>query len=160
MMLYNTQNFKQVLKDTCRFLHFQVHRLSTKSLSNAINIKRGIGIKNTFSDWKGKQDRKKKFYLPPLTPSVYFWSCLCPDRGFGLVFWRQGLPKKQLEHPGRDAGVDFGHRHPGVAHLQLRHQDPGHAQGLEAAEDAKAAAVSELPGDVIMQRTFDFIHDG
>lgn len=78
---------------------------------------------------------------------VLFWSHLCPDCGFGMVFWGQGLLEEQLEHSGWDAGVNLGHRHPGFAHLQLRHKDPGHAQGSEAAEDAQASAVSVAPRD-------------
>lgn len=89
--------------------------------------------------------------MPPFTSwFVFVWFHLYPDRGFGLVFWRQGLPEEQLEYSGRDAGVDFGHWHPGVAHLQLWHQDPGHAQGTETAEDAEAAAVSVVPEDIKM----------
>lgn len=66
------------------------------------------------------------------------------------MFRRQGLPEEQLEYSGRDAGVDFSHWHPGVAHLQLWHQDPGHAPGTEAAEDAEAATVSAVPEDTKM----------
>lgn len=64
------------------------------------------------------------------------------------MFRGQGLPAEQLEHSGRDAGVDFSHRHPGVAHFQFWYKDPGHAQGTEAAEDAEATAVSVVPGDI------------
>lgn len=151
-MHYNPWNLKWGLKDACSFLHFQVHRLSAKSISHARNIKRWIIMKNAFFDWEGKQGRKNTIPLAPVTPSlVYFWSHLCLDRGFGLVFRGQGLPEEQLEHSRRNAGVDFSHWHPGVSHLELRHQDPGHAQSPEAAEDAEAAAVSVLPGDVKMQ---------
>lgn len=89
--------------------------------------------------------------MPPFIPwFVFVWSYLYPDCGFGLVFRRQGLPKEQLEHSGWDAGVDLGHWHPGVAHLQHGHQDPGHAQGTEAAEDTEATAVSVVLGDIEM----------
>lgn len=60
-------------------------------------------------------------------------SFLCLDRSFGLVFRGQGLPEEQLEHSGWDAGDDFCDWHPGVSHLQLGYQDPGHAQSAEAA---------------------------
>lgn len=109
-------------------------------------------MKNAFFWLGGETRQKKNIPLAPVTPSlVYFWSHLCLDRGFGLVFRGQGLPEEQLEHSRRNAGVDFSHWHPGVSHLELRHQDPGHAQSPEAAEDAEAAAVSVLPRDVKMQ---------
>lgn len=73
-------------------------------------------------------------------------SYFCPDRGVGLVFWGEGLPEEQLEHPGRDAGDDLGYRHPGVSHLKLRYQDPGHAPSAAAAEDSQTPAVSASPG--------------
>lgn len=74
-------------------------------------------------------------------------SCVCPDRSFGLVFRRKGLPEEQLEHSGRDVGDDFCYRHPGVSHLQLWYQDPGHAQSAEASQDPEAATVSGSPRD-------------
>ena len=73
--------------------------------------------------------------------------CVCADRSSGLVFGGKGLPEEQLEHSGRDVGDDFCHRHPGVPHLQFGNQDPGHAQGPEAAEDPEAATVSGSPRD-------------
>lgn len=63
-----------------------------------------------------------------------------------MVFWGEGLPEEQLEHPGRDAGDDLGYRHPGVSHLKLRYQDPGHAASAAAAEDSQTPAVSVSPG--------------
>lgn len=74
-------------------------------------------------------------------------ACVCADHSFGLVFRGKDLPEEQLEHSGRDVGDDFCHRHPGVPHLQLRYQDPGHAQSPEAAEDAEAATVRGSPRD-------------
>lgn len=78
--------------------------------------------------------------------------CVCADHSFGLVFRGKGLPEEQLEYSGRDVGDDFSHRHPGVPHLQLRYQDPGHAQSPEAAEDPEAATVSGSPRDVNIYR--------
>ena len=80
-------------------------------------------------------------YVMPLCP------CLCPDRGFGLVFRGQVVSEEQLEPSRRDAGHDFCHRHPRVPPLQLGDQDPGHAQSAEAAEDPAAATVGGSPGD-------------
>lgn len=75
-----------------------------------------------------------------LPVSDIIWTVFADHRA-GLVLRGQGVPEEQLEHPGRDAGDDLRHRHPGVAHLQLGHQNPGDAAGAEAAEDPEAATV-------------------
>lgn len=78
--------------------------------------------------------------------------CLCPDRSHGVVLWGKGLSEEHLEHSGRDAGDDFCYRHPGVSHLELGYQDPGHAPSAEAAENSEASTVSSSPRGVKIYR--------
>lgn len=83
-MHYYPQNLKQGLKDTRSLLHFQLHRLSTKSISHARNIKHEIGMKNPFSDWEEKQGRKKiplasddsivSVFLVPSVSRLWLWA--------------------------------------------------------------------------------------
>lgn len=58
-----------------------------------------------------------------------------------LVLWGSGLPKEQLEHPGRHASDDLSHRHPRQHDLQQWNQDPGHVASSKAAKDPETAQV-------------------
>lgn len=101
----------------------------------------GVNFKFTQLNWQVRVLSAQKIYSATCLCSS-LCRHLCPDRSVGLVLRGQGVSEEQLEPSGRDAGDDFCHRHPGLPHLQLGHQDPGYAQSAEAAEDPAAAAVS------------------
>lgn len=60
----------------------------------------------------------------------------------GIVFWGESLPEEQLERSGWGAGPHLRHRHPRLNGVRQRHENPGDAEGAEAAEDTASLKVS------------------